>query len=339
MRVAKILSIAVVSVATVIVIATAVIAFSAFAPSRIKGQQNFAPTASQQAISPVGDAIIYSQPSGSSSFLHRKNPSSGTNVRLTSALSGIESEPSFSHDGKLIVYSFANSPDSKSAVWIVNADGSNAHQVTSTDEDALHPAFSPDDSKVFYGASSRTGHNSPLVGPARHDWAVFSIPVHSNAIASGSLRTQITHVAFYDLHSLDVAADGITPGGTKVLISTTGYPIGSLFEEFNLGSTGMQSIFQPHVPGEPSVGPSFGEARFIHSGMDVLFLAATNTAGGNYDYNVYTMSDVTGGDLKQLTHLRGMTQELRVLTNGQAAFVNGGVPYVIDLGTQVVKPL
>jgi hypothetical protein len=51
------------------------------------------------------------------------------------------------------------------------------------------------------------------------------------------------------------------------------------------------------------------------------------------------MSDVTGGDLKQLTHLRGMTQELRVLTNGQAAFVNGGVPYVIDLGTQVVKPL
>jgi hypothetical protein len=73
--------------------------------------------------------------------------------------------------------------------------------------------------------------------------------------------------------------------------------------------------------------------------MDVLFLAATDTSGGNYDYNVYSMSDVTGGDIKQLTHLKGMTTALKVLPDGRATFVNGGVAYVLDVGTQTVKPL
>jgi len=73
--------------------------------------------------------------------------------------------------------------------------------------------------------------------------------------------------------------------------------------------------------------------------MDILFLAATDTSGGNYDYNVYSMSDVTGSDIKQLTNLKGMTVGLKVLPNGKAAFVNGGVAYVLDIGTQTTKPL
>ena len=57
---------------------------------------------------------------------------------------------------------------------------------------------------------------------------------------------------------------------------------------------------------------TYGAARFIHDGMDILFLAATATRREeSYDYNVYSMSDVTGGDLKQLTHLKGMTTDLR----------------------------
>jgi hypothetical protein len=123
------------------------------------------------------------------------------------------------------------------------------------------------------------------------------------------------------------------------LISTSGYPIGALLEEFTSGAFGKDKIFQPHVKGESSIGPSFGEARFIHDGMDVLFLAATDTSGGNYDYNVYSMSDVTGGEIKQLTRLKGMTTELRVLPNGNATFENGGVAYLLDVGSQTVKPL
>lgn len=93
------------------------------------------------------------------------------------------------------------------------------------------------------------------------------------------------------------------------------------------------------MSGESSVGPAFGEARYIHDGMDVLFLAASNSSGGDYDYNVYSMSDFTGGELKQVTHLRGMTSELRVMPTGVATFANGGVIYRLDIAAQTVKPL
>jgi hypothetical protein len=73
--------------------------------------------------------------------------------------------------------------------------------------------------------------------------------------------------------------------------------------------------------------------------MDILFLAATDSSGANYDYNVYSMSDTTGSEIKQLTHLKGMTKELRVLPNGKATFLNDGTMYVLDIGTQELKPL
>jgi hypothetical protein len=339
MRIGKILSIAVVSLASLIVIAAGAIAISVFGFSRSRTQQNFAPPEGQQAVSPVGNISLYSKSSGDSSFLYRKDPASGASLRLTAASSGIESEAHFSHDGKLVAYAFANAADSKSAVWVVGVDGSNPHVITGADQDALHPVFSPDDSKVFYAASSFTGRNSPVVRPARHDWDVFSIPLQSNAATVGLARTQITHQSFYDMQSLDATSDTINQGGTRLLISTTGYPIGALIEEFTTGAPGRDMIFQPHVPGEPSVGPFYGEARFMNDGMDVLFLAATDTSGGNYAYNVYSMSNVTGGEIKQLTHLNGMTKELRVLPGGQATFVNGAVMYLLDVKTQTAKPI
>ncbi len=338
MRVGKVLSIVVVSFAGLVLIAAAAIAITFFGSFRGTNQENSVPPNGQQAVSPVEGSVLYSESTGNSSFLYRKNPSGGKGVRLTAAKSGIESEASFSHNGKLVVFSFASSPDSKSTVRVVGTDGSNPHAITEKDQDALHPVFSPDDSKVFYAASSFTGNYSPIVRPARHDWEVFSIPVESQTIA-GVAPNQITHASFYDLRSLDMVADGLNPAGAKLLISTTGYPIGALLEEFNLGATGRDKIFQPHVPGERSVGPAYGEARFIHDGMDVLFIAASAPPGGNYDYNVYSMSDVTGSDIKQLTHLKGLTKELKILPSGKASFVNGGVAYGLDIGTEITKPL
>jgi Tol biopolymer transport system component len=338
MRVGKIIAISVVSLASLIVIAVAATAVVFFVSSRSRSVQNFVPPEGQQAVSPVGNMALFSRASGGSSFLYRKNLSAGTSVRLTTAVSGIESEASFSHDGKLVVYSFANSPDSKSSVWVVGADGRNPQPLTGKDEDALHPAFSPDDSKVFYATSNFTGNHSPIARPARHDWDVFSIPIQSGAIPVGAAPTQITHASFYALGSLDVAADRANPGGLKILVSIFAYPIGALLEEFPLGDPSRDKIFQPHVQGESKLGPSFGDARFIHDGMDILFLAATDTSGA-YDYNVYSMSDVTGSEVKQLTHLKGTTTELRVLPNGEVSFENGGATQTLDIRSQSVKPI
>jgi hypothetical protein len=338
MKVGKIVSIVVVCGAGVIVLGAVAAVFVVFGFSKNAEQQNFAPPQGQQAVSPSGNILLFSQASGSSSFLFRQDGAGGAKVRLTHAMRGIESEASFSHDGKSVVYSFAESADSQSAIWLVGADGSNPHLLSEKDQDALHPVFSPDDSKVLYAVSNFTGHYSPVVRPARHQWEVFSIPVQSNGALPESASVQVTHSSFYDLQSLDAVGDD--QGGTKLLISTTGYPIGALIEELYLGNPGRDKIFQPHVPGEPSgVGPSYGQARFIHDGMDILFLAATNTNGGKYDYNVFSMSDVTGAGIKQLTHLRGMTEGMRVLTGDKAIFENGGVIYLLDVNTETAKPL
>lgn len=339
MRIGRILAIGVVSLASLIVIGTAVIAVRVLAPSRNETQQNFAPPEGQQSISKVGGMSLSSQSSGNSSFLYRASAPGGAKARLTSVSSGIESEASFSHDGKLVVYAYARAADSKSSIWVVGSDGKNARAMTAMDEDALHPVFSPDDSKVFYATSSFTGNHSPIARPARHDWDVLSIPIQAGAAVVGATPLKITHQSLYDLRSLDVAPDGINPGGIKLLVSTSGYPIGELIKEFNLGAEGRDKIFQPHVPGESSVGPAFGEARFVHDGMDILFLAATDTSGGNYDYNVFSMSDTTGGELKQLTHLKGMTTDLRVLPNSNATFVNGSRTYSLDVAAQTVRPI
>jgi len=339
MKIGKLLSVIVVGLASLIVISAGAIAIASFAFSRGSKQQNVSPPDGQQAISPTGDALLFSKSSGSSSFLYRKAGASGKGVRLTRAMSGIESEPSFSHSGRLVVYSFADSPDSRSSIWIVGIDGSNPHAVTRESQDAMHPVFSPDDSEIFFGASSFNGHYSPVVRPARHDWDVFSVPVQATAGIAGAAPTQITHESFYAMQSLDAVRDSINPGEASILISTTGYPIGALIEQFGSGASGRKKIFQPHVQGEPSFGPAFGDARFGHDGMDVLFLAATNSQGGNYDYNVYSMSDVTGGEIKQLTHLKGMTKNLRVLPGNKAIFENGGTIYLLDIEKQTTEPI
>jgi hypothetical protein len=339
MQARKLFFIGVGSLVGLIVIAAFIIVVAFFGMFRGGRGQNFVRAArGQQTISPVGDIAVYSQVRGSSSYLYRKDPVTGTNERLTTASRGIESEASFSRDGKLVVYSFATAPDSRSAVWVVSEDGRNSHPLTSDHEDSLHPVFAPDGSKVFYAVSRLTGNYSPIVRPARHDWDVYTIPVESNAASGGVLPAAITHASFYDLRSIDVVDDPVKTDTTKLLVSTTGYPIGALLEEFTLGDPGRNKIFQPHVPGEPSMGPSYGEARFIHNGMDILFLAAS-AAAGDYDYNVYSMSDVTGGDIKQLTHLKGMTTDLKVLPDGKAMFVNGGVAQTLDLSTNTAKPL
>lgn len=339
MRIGKIAAISVVTVASLIVIVAAIFVTGLFVRSRSSGQQDFPANDSQQVISPTAKIALISQASGASSFLYSEDLATGAKKRLTRASSGFESEPSFSRDGKLVVYSFAQSTESNSAIWVVGANGEDPHQITGKDQDAMHPVFSPDASTVFYAASAFTGHASPIVNPARHGWDLFSVPVQSGAPVTGARPTQITHGALYDFKSLDVAGDGTEPGEIRLLVSTTGYPIGDLIEEFNPGSPEGGNIFQPHVPGESFVGPAYGEARFIHNGMDVVFLAASNNSGGKYDYNVYSMSDATGKEIKQLTHLKGMTTELRVLHGDSVAFRNGEQSYVLDIKTGQIKPL
>jgi len=333
MRIGRLLAVSVVSVASLIVLAAVIIWVTFYFQSR-STQQNLSDPDGQQARSPIANLALVNQSQGESSFLYRTDFSSGTSVRLTNVARGIESEAVFSHDGKLVAYSFASSPDSKSAVWVVGIDGTNPHQLSTKDEDALHPAFSMDDSTMFFAVSNYTGNHSPVARPARHDWDIFSVSLASDGSTS-SAPIRVTGKSLYDLKSLDVAAEDFAAHAPKLLISTSAYPIGDLIEELKVGDPGRDAIFQPHVPREPTAPstPVYGEARYINGGMYILFLAATDNGSGTFDYNVYSMSAVTGSEIKQLTHLQGMTTNLQIMPDGRAELANRGASYALDLST------
>src|SRR5271170_6023522 len=100
MQARKLLFIGVGGLAGLVVITAFIVILASVGAFRgARGQNSVPPPEGQQAISPVGEMALYSQAQGDSSFLYRKDPATGANVRLTKASRGIESEAGFSHNG------------------------------------------------------------------------------------------------------------------------------------------------------------------------------------------------------------------------------------------------
>jgi hypothetical protein len=283
---------------------------------------------------PTKVAQLYTETLGSSSFVFVKLAGQSSGHRLTNRTGGWESDPTLSPDGKVVAYTVADGPDAKSEVWISITDGSHAHRVSAADEDALLPAFAPDNRTLLYIKSRFNGHYSPIARPRKHDFDVVKVLTDPNGLVAGASPVELTQQHFFDLYSLSVS-----PDGQHFLVSTTGYPIGALIEEFDLASPlAIKKIFQPHVPSEPREQPAFGPAAYTPDGMGIIFTAATEGQGGMYDYNIYEMSDVTGGELAQLTHRSGMIDRLSVAADGTILFSTGSARYTFDPQSKAVSP-
>jgi hypothetical protein len=227
----------------------------------------------------------------------------------------------------------ADGPEAKSEVWVSRIDGSHAHRVSAAEEDAVMPAFAPDGKTLLYVKSRFNGHYSPIARPRRHQFDVVKVVIDPDASIAGSMPVELTQQEFFDLRSLSVS-----PDGERFLVSTSGYPIGDLLEEFEIAKPlKIKRIFQPHVPSQPPAGAVFGEAAYTNDGMGIVFNAATQGQNGTFDYNVYQMSDVTGGDLVQLTHRSGMIDQMNVSRDGTIFFSSGGQHYSIDPQTRQLQ--
>jgi hypothetical protein len=257
---------------------------------------------------------IVAERNGGNEFLYISDSTGGAPRRLTTKSSGVESDAAISHDGRWVAFSYAESEEGRSEVWVASVIGKTVARVSGADEDALLPAFGKDDRTLLYVRSMFNGHYSPIARPRKHDFDVYAIPFGPEGPVSGATALQLTHQQFFDMGSLSISTDG-----ESFLVRTTGYPIGDLIEEFDIASPlRVKRIFQPRVKGSPDIGPSYGQARY--SGMDIVFTAATESAGnGNYDYNVYSMSGVTGGEITALTSHTGMIDQL-VVEDGKAFF-------------------
>jgi hypothetical protein len=276
---------------------------------------------------------VYAVVDGASSLIYVKPAGEIAAHRLSSRARGWETNPTLSRGGNLVAYSLADGAEAKSEVWVSRIDGSHAHRVSAPEEDALMPAFGADERTLLYVKSRFSGHYSPIARPRRHEFDVVRVIVDPDAPVAGAVPVELTQQHFFDLRSLSVS-----PDGERLLVSTSGYPIGSLIEEFDVAKPlQIKRIFQPHVPSEPATGASFGQAAYVHNGMDIVFTAATEGKGGTFDYNVYQMSDVTGGELVILTQHSGMIDDLVVGDGGTIFISDAGKRYSLDPKTHALQ--
>ncbi|MDX6510624.1 MAG: TolB protein [Gaiellaceae bacterium] len=79
------------------------------------------------------------------------NPDGTGAVQLTATPGTFESDPAWSPDGKKIAFtSVLDAPGGNSQVWVMNADGSQAHPITTTGGGS--PAWSPEGTRIAYVA-------------------------------------------------------------------------------------------------------------------------------------------------------------------------------------------
>jgi dipeptidyl aminopeptidase/acylaminoacyl peptidase len=123
------------------------------------------------------------------------------NIGITGERS--DSDPAWSPDSKtLAVFSTAGDKDQKQ-LWILNADGSNPHKVTSLKGYAARPRWSRDGNQVAFLYIEGAGGGGPLVA-APTTTGVVDTAIHNQRIAVLDVATgQLRQVSPPDLHIYD----------------------------------------------------------------------------------------------------------------------------------------
>jgi len=100
----------------------------------------------------------------------------GSNMRKLTNAAGYDGGPFWSHDGKRIVYRAWHPTDTaltnyqdllrqklvrpnRMELWIMNADGSNQHQITNLGGANFAPYFTPDDKRIIFSSNYRNPHS------------------------------------------------------------------------------------------------------------------------------------------------------------------------------------
>ena len=107
--------------------------------------------------SPDGKKIVFATTRDGTSQIMMMN-ADGTGLEPISKAGGAwETQPSFSPNGSRILYVSRQTSTDTGDIWIMDADGSDGHAITSTSWEERDPVFSLDGSRVFY-SSYETGN-------------------------------------------------------------------------------------------------------------------------------------------------------------------------------------
>jgi len=162
------------------------------------------------AVSPGENGRIYFHSCGNPCTtydIYSVAPGGGDLVNLTGALTGPEGlpdeafEPTVSADGSRIAFSVDTQDDSE--IWVINADGSGAHQLTHDNLLDQAPAMSPDGSRIVW-----------------NQWSPFPTYTDRDLWTMGSDGS--SQQLFYDGPNEERASQFTPDGQTLVMASETG---------------------------------------------------------------------------------------------------------------------
>jgi Tol biopolymer transport system component len=260
------------------------------------------------AISPDGKLVVVEFAKGSSSFDYVVPVDTGNATRLTDAKDGVESNPTFSPDGKRIAFNYRPGNHERGRIIIANIDGSDAHPWSPSGSDDLSPVFSPDNKTIVFSRSGFYGSYSPVAQPHAHFWNFYA------ADSEGTDVRQVTNESFYM-----TSPASVSPDGKSMVIVAESLDSGPHIAIYSLDRTGPPTLsLQPHVPKEVDhKKPILAYPNYMPDGKSILFMAASSGKRG-FDYDVYRV-DIGTGSLERLTDGNGYATDLKVSADGKTA--------------------
>jgi len=227
--------------------------------------------------------------------------------------------PSFSPDGRRIVFLGAKERDSARNIFVIDADGSGLHQVTkfpeTTNKEFINaPSFSPDGQRIiFLRSHGKRERAFPLRGEMHSQWDVYELD-----IATGAER-RLTNYNYYDASWPYYLSDG-----KRFIFSGEGpyNPRGPGPKDFQdyerkyqknfiLIMDGRNNDLKPaFVNGRHSDGPSIAHDDTI------LFISRTDELDGRKGQEMQDLFLYKKGKIKRLTKLESYIELARISRDG-----------------------
>ena len=136
---------------------------------------NYGVYTAEGTLSPDGKTIVFTSLKDGDLDIYTMNVD-GTNMQKLTNAPGYDGGPFWSHDGKRIVYRSWHPTDTaltnyqdllkqklvrpnRMEIWIMNADGSDQHQITTLGGANFAPYFTPDDKHIIFSSNYRNPHS------------------------------------------------------------------------------------------------------------------------------------------------------------------------------------
>ena len=207
------------------------------------------------------------------------NPVNGTSSKLSGSTGPFDDVPARSPDGTKILFARRSTLLGASQLWVMNADGSGAKQLTTTTGDSSNPRWSPDGTQVAFQSTRPTSKGYDV-------W-----------VASWNASTS-TLSNFADLTSAN--GNDIGPSWSPTSVGKIVFASDRVNGQFDLYTMTTTGAGQTRLTTEPR---SDFDPAWSPDGTKIAF--SSNQAADAGSFEIYLM-DATGGNLRRLTTQLGV---------------------------------